>query len=559
MSDDKTIVFRKLGGRHQLSLDSPELLSHILELDDAHWMATSAPVDTFNCDPAFTNFLDADSNGRIRSDELRKAVKWLLSALRDTSILLDPSESIPLAALNPETDTGKALLSSAKLMLSNLNADDSNTISVGQTRCRQDILSSGECNGDGVIPASSIKDAKLAEFVTDVVAVSGGAPDAGGGVGVTAEIVDKFMSDLNAYLDWNAKGELKDGEEENNVLAWGEDTASAFDALLALEKKIDQFFAQCALLSQDQAFAKRFNAGDAEIAELDVGSVNAIRERLEASSLTRPTTDERLVFDDKINPFYRGAAAVFADMVLKRWKKGARVKNVLTLDEWESLKREFSGFAEWRAAKPDGSVDKLSLDKLREYSKAGNDKALAPIFERDKAVAKEIARVEEVEKLILYKKHMMEFTNNFVSFTSLYDPSALSMLQVGRLVMDARHFDLNLKVMDVAKHKKVAVDSNICVMYLKLATKNGSAEKTMNVATGVTSGKVDNIRIGKRGVFTTPDGMEWDAEVVDFLQHPVSILEALMTPFSKVGALIKKHTEKLKATAYKKVESGVDK
>jgi hypothetical protein len=367
------------------------------------------------------------------------------------------------------------------------------------------------------------------------------------------------MTDLKAYLDWNEKGELKKGEERSDVLIWGVDTSSAYDALFALQDKIDQFFAQCALVRQDGGFEKRFRADDAAVAELDVSNVDAMKKRMESAPIATPTPEERIVFDDKINPFYRDSAANFAERVLKRWKKGVRVKNALTLDEWAALKGEFATFAAWRAAKPASEMQTLSLDKLRTYAKSGHPEALTPIFEKDKAVAKEIQKGEDVEKLILFKQHMMEFVNNFVSFASLYDPESLSILQVGKLVMDARHFELNMNVVDVKAHKKTAVDSNICVMYLKLTAKNGGVERTMNVVTGVTSGTVNNLRIGKRGVFTTKDGQEWDAEVVDFIQHPVSILEALKSPFVKLAALIKKHTEKLKASTYKKFEGGVDK
>ncbi|MCK5844492.1 MAG: hypothetical protein KAG97_07275, partial [Victivallales bacterium] len=471
MSDGKSMFFRKVGGRHQLVLDSPAALFQLLELDDAHWMATSAPVETFNCDLAFTKFLDSDGNGRIRSDELRAACEWILSALGDVSVLADSSDVLSLSAINSETEVGKALRASAELMLANLNAENTSEITLVQTRCRQDILSSGECNGDGVIPVSTLKDAELADFLSDVIAVSGGAPDAGGGEGVTSEIVDKFMSDLNSYLEWIDRGELRDEDERNDILTWGADTSVAYDVLAALEKKIDQYFAQCSLLALDGGFEKRFSAGESEVSELDVSDVAAVRARMEHASLTKPTSEERLTFDDRINPFYRTAAANFAERVLKRWKKGVRVKNALTSAEWNALKGEFAKFAEWRSAKPVGGVEKLPMEKLRAYSTAGYEKMLAPIFEKDKAVAKEIQRVEELERLILYKKHMMEFVNNFVSFSSLYDPSSLSMLQVGRLVMDARHFELNLNVSDIGKHKKTAADSNICVMYLKLTTK----------------------------------------------------------------------------------------
>ena len=79
----------------------------------------------------------------------------------------------------------------------------------------------------------------------------------------------------------------------------------------------------------------------------------------------------------------------------------------------------------------------------------------------------------------------------------------------------------------------------------------------MDIATGVTSGNISNLYVGKKGVFFTPDGKEWGAEVVDFIQHPVSVSEALWMPFTKLGEFIKKQTDKFTSSGYTKLEKGV--
>ena len=66
--------FRKYGRAYQLRIESHRDLVHLLDLSESHWMATSAPVDAFACDAVCLKHLDSDGNGRIRCDEVRRAV-----------------------------------------------------------------------------------------------------------------------------------------------------------------------------------------------------------------------------------------------------------------------------------------------------------------------------------------------------------------------------------------------------------------------------------------------------------------------------------------------------
>ena len=82
----------------------------------------------------------------------------------------------------------------------------------------------------------------------------------------------------------------------------------------------------------------------------------------------------------------------------------------------------------------------------------------------------EIGCFKDVRKLILYQRHMLEFMNNYVSLKSLFDQEITSMLLAGRLIMDGRHFTLTTRVSNVAAHKKLAVNCNICTMYVEVST-----------------------------------------------------------------------------------------
>jgi hypothetical protein len=52
--------FESFGHTYHLKIETFEDLESVLELDEAHWVATTAPVETINCDPVFLNLMDTD-------------------------------------------------------------------------------------------------------------------------------------------------------------------------------------------------------------------------------------------------------------------------------------------------------------------------------------------------------------------------------------------------------------------------------------------------------------------------------------------------------------------
>ena len=64
----------------------------------------------------------------------------------------------------------------------------------------------------------------------------------------------------------------------------------------------------------------------------------------------------------------------------------------------------------------------------------------------------------------------------------------------------------------------------------------------------ITSGTMRNLFVGKRGVFFDADGVEYDAQIVQFLDQPVSIPDALIDPFRKFAAFVGKQFDKLFAS-----------
>ena len=254
----------------------------------------------------------------------------------------------------------------------------------------------------------------------------------------------------------------------------------------------------------------------------------------------------------ELNPLWRDRIEAFFDQVLSG-------KEEITEAEWNELKKRFAGYENWLKGKPSDLFDGEDLAVVRTALKDDIPAKLQGLIDRDLAYSKEISGFDQVEKLILYQANLMILLNNYVNLRVLFDPSINSILQAGFLVMDGRCFKLAIRVSSVAEHKKVAERSDICIMYLDAQTGNAANLKKMQLAAAVTHGDMNNLFVGKYGVFYTPDGTVWDAKVIDFIQQPVSISEAIKMPFYRFGTFLGKQMDKFFSARTKEFETGFDK
>ena len=533
-----TPALRKLGGAYHLVVEKPEDLEHIQGLDDALWIATSLPVDGLQCDAAFLKYLDLDGNKRIRSFEIREAQRWLFRMLRDRNRLAEKSPTLRLEAIDTSHEEGRALRAAAELVLSNLDLPDAPEISLGQVRDRQRIMDVTAANGDGVIPPEAADGPETAGLIADIMATVGSVKDVAGKPGVNMELLGAFRKQAGDYLQWLER------RGEPGLMVWGEDTAEAYCAVAPLWGKLDEYFALSALVRFDPRAADRYGLSDEELKNLPATPGPAVEERLRAAPLARPSAEEALPLDGGANPCYREALEGLACKVLPRLEgagadqagddggNGGRAAR-LARPEWRRIRKLLAPYREWQEAKGGFAVEKLGAEKLRAYLAGALLADLERLIREDLAVAGDVAQMQGLEKLLLYHQWFFEFVNNSASFPRLYDPSRRSMAEAGTLVMDGRAFTLTVRVFDRAAHRKVAEQSQICMLYLEVTGKE-TAER-FEAAAAVTSGSMVRLYVGKLGVFYTPDGREWDARVVDMIQNPVDLWEAIKQPFVQIG------------------------
>ena len=540
-----TMQFRKIGGSCQLVLAKAENLEQILQLDEAYWAVTAMPVEAAITDPEFLAFLDSDGNKRIRPAELKSAITWLTSLLRDYSGIDNGSDVLSLDALNPEHAEGPVLLSAAKLVLENLGAEDKTHLSLAQIRDKKSIIAAGNSNGDGIITPCSTQDPMLSACINDIITCCGSKQDLSGQPGIDAEILDAFIKNGSEHLKW-----LKTGRDEAAASPYGDRAVDFYSLYAVLREKINEFFFFCGGMVDDDS---RFGA----TTQTDPLNTDAMQTFINKAPVAIPVQSALLSLNRWINPNWKDRLSDF--FALARELNMIADPAVLTEPEWRAIEKSYADRSTWYAQKTEDNFDSLTLEQLEQYLAEETVSRLRGMLTDDLSVAGEIAACEQLRKLILFQQHMLEFVNNFVTLDRLFDPNRLSMIQPGVLTMDGRHFTLASSVTNLAEHKKIVQRSDICVMYLELSTGTADKLRKMTLAVAITSGTMRNIFVGKHGVYLTADNTEWDAKIIDLVQQPVSFTEALQTPFYRFGEFVGKQADRFFSAKVQNMENDVTK
>ena len=548
------LIFKNYGGSYQLRIQDAPDLEQIQVLDEAHWAATSVPINSLNCDHAFASYIDTDKNGRIRTDELKAAQAWLFRFLSNRSRLSEGTDILKLNDIDTGHPEGQKLRRAAELILTNLNSSGAQEISLAQVRDVQSIMARAANNGDGIIPPEITADPDLAKFIVSIMETVGSTLDASDKPGISEEQLKVFFHEAEVYLAWKAKGEIPKGKDATEIMPWGTDTSGAYELVASLEEKVEQYFTQCAMVRFDDRTAHQMQLRQKELEEIDFTDKSMMGTRLKDAPLAVPNPEGILDLKEMINPLYVERLFDLKEKVLKR-AIGGSVKQ-LTKKEWNKVKAIFAPYGGWLESKQGIRVEKLGADTLLSYLSGPYRQRTAKLIAKDLAVADELDQMHNLEKLILYQRWLMELANNFVSFGNLYNPRRCSLFEMGTLVIDGRQITFTMKVKDRQAHKRIAEKSYMYLLYLEIT---GRQEKDIKfeIVASVTSGAAGRLRIGKRGVFFTIDGREWDAQILDIAENPISIWESVKAPFQQFKGFIRKQIDKFTKAPQAKLEKGL--
>ncbi|MCK4851580.1 MAG: hypothetical protein KAS86_00555, partial [Candidatus Omnitrophica bacterium] len=394
---------------------------------------------------------------------------------------------------------------------------------------------------DGIIPPEATGDADLAAFTRSVMDTVGSTMDASGKPGISGKEINEFFREAESYLDWKAKGEHPGGGETAEVMPWGAETPRAYQLVAGLGEKIEQYFTQCEIVAFDERARDEMRFSQKELEETDFTDQQAMEARLKDAPLAAPGPEGILSLDGKSNPLYTERLLELREKVVKRVLGGSAGQ--LSKGEWERVKNIFAPHRRWLEARQGAKVEKLGADILRSYLDGSYNERLNGLIAKDLARADDLEQIHDLEKLILYQKWFMKLANNFVSFADLYDPKQRALFEKGTLVIGGREITFTMEIHDRQAHRIVADKSYMYLLYLEVTGREAEDIK-FEIMAPVTSGTADGLRIGKRGIFFTTDGREWDAEIVDITANPVSIWESVKAPFGQFAGFIKTQIDK---------------
>ena len=532
-----TQEFRLIGGAWQPVVMNFEQLKAVLELDEAWFAITGIDTASIRADQKFLEYLDSDKNAKIRTDELKDAIRFMTDVLKDGSGFEKESSELALDALNTDSPAGAELLSSAKQILNNLGKGDAASITLSDIADEKQIKNCVLCNGDGIITPDAV-DEKLAGIINLAMKQAGAEIDLAGTAGVNVKRLDDFAGAAKALLAW-----YQEADTTPALLPFGENTRNIYNAFSQLKEAVDDYFLSSATLSFLTTDPDRLAKKDSTA---DVRTPAEVMELLKKLAIAAPSTDDTLDLDGAINPLWKDKVqkfSAFAEIAeLLQDKK-------LTRQTWLDISAKLAPAGEWFKRCPDApALLAISKEELAKAIEEDSINALKDLIAKDLEAGSCLSKIDNLRKLLLFQAHMKEFLRNSLNLGALFTAGTPSWLQAGMMVMDGRHFALTVPVTNLADHKRIVTTSNICVAYVEVSRGLPGAVRKMQLAVAITSGNMRNLFPGKHGIFFDPEGNVYDAKITDFIRQPVSIGEALMSPFFKLGEFLGKQADKMLAS-----------
>ncbi|WP_375760194.1 kinesin [Corallococcus exercitus] len=532
------LVYRRYGGSLQVDIPDFNTLTEAVRIPATQWMALACPMEGIACDPRFLALMDADGNRRIRVEELRAAVDWTAARLKDRKGADAGSDVLELAALS---DTASNLKGAAELVLRTLNAPDTTRLSLEQLRTSDKALRDAGKNGDGIIAPVSLPE-RLRPLAQSIIAAFPPLTNRAGLAGVDVGLVKRFREERAALLTHLGGRDA--------VFTWGTASLEQAKRVHDVAPLLEGYFVQCRLVAaQPEAAASlRLRADRVEGALGDLGAMGKAANEL---PIAPPDPSGVLVWAR----LYRGAGyekleAFHQEVATPLLGDGVK----LTDTAWRELSAKAEAILGWQA-KRDASALHAVADTLGAVSDEDLD-AIEAVSREDLSLKPTLDVIAELERLVLYQRWLLVFSNNFISMPSLYLPKRRALMEKGTLILAGRKYTLSVLVTDRAAHSALTGQGTTCILYVKVMPRD--AADAYEVAVPVTAGRSTELVVGKRGVFYDVDGKESDAIVTQVVRQPVSLWESMTMPFMRIGAFITSKVEGLAASGEKDFDASLE-
>ena len=517
--------FSTVGGVTRVNIESGQDILHLDELDRKLWTALSCPLKNLEIDEKTMTMLDTNGDGKIHIEEIVAASKWLTSVINDPELLLKREAFIPFTAFNTANEDGAHLLETSKQILENLGLEKDN-ISIADVSDSIAIFAKTRFNGDGIITENSADDEAVKALIKSIIDCMGGVTDRSGDPGIDTDKIEAFYTALADFKAWKEAGDA----DKANIFPYGDDTANALAAVMAVKDKVEDFFMRCKLASFNADSAAVLDVSSAKIGEISGNNLAASTDEIATYPLARVNAEHKLPLGKEVNPAWAGAMANLKALVIDKEFKGAEY---ITEEQWFAMVAKFNAYNAWMGAKAGAAVEGLGYDAAKTILEENKKDVLLDLVAQDKALESKSNAIDQVDKLLHLYRDFYTLLTNFVTFSDFYSPDKRAIFQAGTLYIDERACDLCIKVADMGAQGTMAPLSNMYILYCDCTCK--SKPGTLNIAAVVTDGDVGAIMVGKNAVFYDNDGLGWNAAVTKIIENPISIRQAFWSPYRKMA------------------------
>ncbi len=530
------LVFKKFAGSLQLQIDSFDELLAAIEIPKTQWVATAAPIAAFNCDKKFLELVDGDHNGRIRVEELCEAIRWTAKMLKDRKGVEERSDTLVLSRLSKDATL---LEQAAGLVLEALTKGGESTLSLAQIRESATALRASHFNGDGIVAPEKFSE-RVGAVAKSVMSLSAEAKNLAEKPGVTAAMVAHFRDARTA-----AKAHLA---KKKDAYAWADASESRAAAVSAAKARVDEYFLQCRLVAGQSDAAGSLKPALDGVA----GSSDKLIAALSATPIAPPSADGNLTW----SKLFRGKDFETLEALRKdAFEPAFSAGPVMSEAQWRELVAKADAINAWKDA---AAADKaIALGAELDLIKDDELTAIEAECAKDTERKPMIDAVADLEKLVLFQRWIMAFANNFISMPDLYDPTRAALFERGTLVLSGRQFTFSALVPDRGVHAALSEKGTMFTMYVKVDPSKAGKDP-FEVAVPVTAGTSEGIEVGKRGVFRDQENNEFDATVVQVIRQPVSLWEAMVMPYQKIGRFISSKIEGFASEGDKALEKQLE-
>lgn len=275
-----------VGGVTRVNIETGDDIAHLHELDQKLWTVLSCPVNGLEFDEKTLAMLDADKDGRIRVNEVVAASRWLTKVLADMDYLLEQEDTIDFGQIKGDTDEGKEVLESARLILKQLGKDKTN---------------------------------------------------------ITLADVAEYM----AGYEEKCKAEYTAANPDPFEPPYGEKSDDAEAAVNALRAKIADYFMRCKLVQFDEEAAPALDVQVEKIAAISGSNLADNAAEISSYPLARPVKAATLPLHGGINPAWQAQFATLKALVLDVDFAG---KESITEEEWNAVLAKVDAYTAWKAA-----------------------------------------------------------------------------------------------------------------------------------------------------------------------------------------------------------------